>query len=211
MEKLNLYVLLLITLVLKISCNLEEIPEFKIDADEKDKVLSCLQIISKRIQLDGKTIDDITNGFGPEKERGMSKITGDMMSLCYNKITDDVVKTIFNNLTYTEFDWSDDYDKYAKLDYSKYRSANDLELTPEQQIIFYKVEKAKEEYIRLSRERQEAAAKSFPPIFGIDISQIAAEFKIVYMIAVFTLFAIGILYALKKLRKEPKKKSKKRN
>jgi hypothetical protein len=36
----------------------------------------------------------MTNGFGPNKERASSKISGDMFSLCYNKIDDETVKNV---------------------------------------------------------------------------------------------------------------------
>lgn len=45
----------------------------------------------------------MTNGYGANKEKATTKISGDMLSLCYNKVTDDVVKSvkksyiIFNN------------------------------------------------------------------------------------------------------------------
>lgn len=106
---------------------------------------------------------------------------------------------------------NDELDKFVKVDYSKYKALNDLELTPEQTILFYKLEKSKDDFMKVNRERQEKAKNSFPPLFGIDINEISSEVKLLYTLVVFALFAAGIFYALKKLQKEkePKKKNKK--
>ena len=115
-------------------------------------------------------------------------------------------------MTYYDFDWNNEFDKYVQVDYSKYRAANDLELTPEQSILFYKLDKARDEYIKVTKERQEKAAKSFPPIFGINIGEISASFKMLYTIAVFAIIAAGIMYGLTKVQnkqKTPKKRKQK--
>ena len=36
----------------------------------------------------------MTNVFCPNKDRVVSKISGDMFSLCYNKVDDDTVKNV---------------------------------------------------------------------------------------------------------------------
>jgi hypothetical protein len=88
-----------------------------------------------------------------------------------------------------------------------------LDLSPEQQILFYKLDKAKSEFILANRERQEKASKSLPPIFGFDLMSVSSEFKLLYLLIVFALFALGIAYALGKVkgnRKEVKDKKKKK-
>ena len=42
----------------------------------------------------------MTNGLGEHKERGVAKISADMASLCYNKIPEDLVKTVCNQIIY---------------------------------------------------------------------------------------------------------------
>lgn len=119
---------------------------------------------------------------------------------------------VYNNLTFIDFDWSEEFDKLSKLDYSKYRSIRDIQLTPEQTILFYKIDKAKDEYLRVNRERQEKAAKSFPPIFGINLTEISSEIKVLYMVIIFGIFAIIIVYLLTKvLPKQKPAKNKKKN
>jgi hypothetical protein len=105
---------------------------------------------------------------------------------------------------------TEDLNKYVKLDYSKYRTAQDLEITPEQNIIFYKLEKAKDDYLRATKEKQEQAAKSFPPIFGIDITKVSPEIKILYTVIVLGIFAAGVVYLLSKVQKKSEKKNKKK-
>lgn len=106
---------------------------------------------------------------------------------------------------------NEDLNKYVKLDYSKYRTAQDLEITPEQNILFYKLEKAKDDYLRFTKENQEKAAKSFPPLFGIDITKVSQEVKIVYTVIVLGIFASIVVYLLSKLQKKKPEKKKKPN
>ncbi len=90
------------------------------------------------------------------------------------------------------------------MDYSKYRSISDVQPTPEQTILFYKIDKARDDFMRVSRERQVKASKSFPPIFGIDINAISQEIKVLYLVVVFSLFAILVAYLLTKVLPKPK-------
>ena len=94
---------------------------------------------------------------------------------------------IFRNLVFVDFQWTDDYNKLFKIDYSKYRRGEDLELTPEQHILFYKLDKSKNEFTSNTKQRQEKASKSLPPLFGIDILNISPMIKIVYFVVVFSL------------------------
>jgi hypothetical protein len=68
--------------------------EIPIPALEKDKLMTCAEIITKRWQEDGKVIDELTNQFGAEKERITIKIQSDMLSQCFNKIEDSVARGV---------------------------------------------------------------------------------------------------------------------
>jgi hypothetical protein len=103
-----------------------------------------------------------------------------------------------------EFDWSEDLIKVSNLDYSNYRTINDLQPTPEQNILFMKIEKAKDEYLKANRERQEKASKSLPPVLGLDLNAISLEVKVLYMVIVFAIFAILIVFLLTKVLPKPK-------
>ncbi len=113
------------------------------------------------------------------------------------------------NLNYLELNWSKDLDRFVKVDYSKYRMGKDFEITPEQTILFYKVEKAKDEFISVSKKKEVSASKSFP-IFGVDINKFSTEVKMFYTIIVLALFALVAVFGLKKLQKKGEKKLKKR-
>lgn len=71
-----------------------------------------------------------------------------MVTSCYHRISDKTVasvytqlKQIFSNLTVVDMEWNDSYNNILKVDYAKYRSNNpDLELTPEQQLLFTKLQ-----------------------------------------------------------------------
>ena len=77
-----------------------------------------------------------------------------------------------------------------------------MELTPEQHMLFYKLEKTKNEFHSTTRQKQEQAAKRFPQIMGFDIMNVSPMIKTIYFVVVFALFSFGILYALKKLEKK---------
>jgi hypothetical protein len=116
---------------------------------------------------------------------------------------------VYNNLTFVDFEWSDEFEKVSHLDYSNYRTINDLQPTPEQNILFMKIEKSKDEYLRVNRERQERASKSLPPVLGLDLNSISSEVKVLYMVIVFAIIAILIVYLLTKVlpkQKIPKQK-----
>ena len=88
-------------------------------------------------------------------------------------------------------------------------TGEDLELTPEQHMLFYKLEKTKNEFHSTTRQRQEQAAKRFPPIMGFDIMNVSPMIKTIYFVTVFALFSFGILYGLKKLEKKKVNRDKK--
>jgi hypothetical protein len=84
-------------------------------------------------------------------------------------------------------------------------------MTPEQQLLFYKLDKVRNEFIVTNRERKEKASKSLPPIFGFDFMAVSPQVKLIYTIAVFVIFALGILIALRKLMKSKNEKKKKKS
>ena len=141
-----------------------------------------------------------------------NKISAEMLSACYNRIDDQTVRGIFSNLTIVDVEWHDQYDKFVKIDYSKVRSVTgqaDVELTPEQHILFYKVQKAREEFMSLNRVKTEKSSKT-STLFGIDITKIRGEFKLFYILAIFGFFIFGTIYLMSKLKKSTDKSKKKK-
>ena len=54
--KLNLLLLIVLTFIIKVS-TLEEVEDIKLDNYEKDKLLSCMQLVTKRFELDAVSND----------------------------------------------------------------------------------------------------------------------------------------------------------
>ncbi len=54
MERLSIIfkLFLILTVLFKFTMSLEEVGEIEMDSFEKDKVLTCLQVVSKRHQID---------------------------------------------------------------------------------------------------------------------------------------------------------------
>ncbi len=135
-----------------------------------------------------------------------------MLVKCYNIIDQTTVNQIFKNLTLIDFEWEESYNALSTIDYSQFRFSDglDLEYTPQQHIILTKLEKARDEYISLTKVRQSLSSQSFS-ILGYNINDISGGFKTFYLLAVFTAFIFGTLFLLNKLnnRKDKTKKKKK--
>jgi len=121
---------------------------------------------------------------------------------------------MFQNLTFIDSDWHDSYEPLVNIDYTKFKPIGgqiNLDFTAEQQELFYKLEKAREEFIRTNRERAQKASQTIS-VFGFDLSQFSGEFKIFYILGVFAAFIFGVIYLLNKLnRANEKSKKKKKN
>jgi hypothetical protein len=138
-----------------------------------------------------------------------------MVSACLNRIEEKTVRGMFQNLTLIDADWNDSYEPLVSIDYTKFKPVAgqmDLDFTPEQQVIYHKTEKAREEYIRTNRVRNEKTARTIT-VFGFDISQFSVEFKYFYVLCVFGALIFGVFYLLNKLNKanEKSKNRKKKN
>ncbi len=119
---------------------------------------------------------------------------------------------MFRNLTVIDSDWHDSYEPLVTIDYTKFKPVGDqlnLDFTPDQQVLFYKFDKTREEFIRTNRERAEKAAQTIT-VFGIDIFQFSGEFKTFYILCVFAAFIFGVIYLLSKLNKANEKSKKKK-
>lgn len=137
-----------------------------------------------------------------------------MLSTCVNRIDDKTVRGIFQNLTVIDGDWHDSYEPLVSIDYTKFKPIGgqmNLDFSPDQQVLFYKLEKAREEYIKTNRERVQKASQTIT-VFGYDLSQFSGEFKTFYILCVFASLIFGVIYLLNKLNKgNEKSKKKKKN
>merc|ERR1711976_40693 len=158
---------------------------------EKDKIMSCTEIMTRKFQQDQKAIEAAIAGLGDVRERAIMKINSDMLTKCINKISDDTTHSIFTDLVFQELEYEKAYDELVSVDYALYNNFKDLEITPEQQILLIKLEKIKEEYIVRTRQRREDASKQVPPIFGFDINAVPVTVKVFFLIGFFAVFALG--------------------
>lgn len=136
-----------------------------------------------------------------------------MMSSCMNRIEDDIVRSIITNLTFVGFEWMDSFHDLFKIDYSKYRQGAgnpDLELTPEQHMMFYKLENARTEFLVASKARAAEQSKTIS-IFGINLNKVSESFKFFYIVGIFSAVILGLLYMLGKVSKSEKEKKIKKN
>ena len=150
---------------------------------------------------------------GIDRDKVGNKVSGDMLSKCYHSIEDPMVKTIFNDGNFMDPYLSEEYLKIAEIDYTKYKNQDppDMELSPETELLFYKLEKSKDEYMAKMKERTEKS-KNTLSIFGYDLSNLPVGFNIIFAIVVLCLMIGGIVLMLRTVKKEEKisKKKKKR-
>lgn len=196
-----------------ISSQEESEPVLEMDQAEKDKIMACTEIVSAVFRRDQKIIEDISSQIkgSADRDRVGNKVSGDMLSKCYHTIEENQVKLIFNDGVFQDPSVSQDLLSLGEVDYSRFKGQEnvDLELSPETQLLFYKLEKAKEEYMQRMREKTERSRNTLS-IFGYDLMNLPVGFNIVFSIVIMSAMIGGILYMLKSLQKEEKVSSKKK-
>ncbi len=195
----------------QISPDQEEL--LKMDTKESDKLLACTEILSIKIRKDAKIIEDVSvmlNG-KVNDELIRHKITGDLLNKCYYSLDDATVATIFSNGTFMEPEFSEDLLEFASVDYSTYKllSPGEFTVTPETQILFMKIEKARNDFIVNSKVRQETNKSDFK-IFGYSIRDIPKGFNVLLTVVILTFVMGSLIYLLKKVMKNEKKAGKKK-
>ena len=71
-------------------------------------------------------------------------------------------------------------------------------------MLFYNIDKLKTEFIKKSKSKQEEYSKSLH-VLGFSIDKIPASFKLVFALAVFVVFAVAMMFLLKKVTTADKK------
>lgn len=215
MKSLQIFlsVLTLVYFTQSVNTQEESEPSLEMDQAEKDRVMACTEIVSAVFRRDQKIIEDIASQIKGNVDRDKigNKVTGDMLSKCYHTIEESQVKSIFNDGVFQDPTVSKELLSLGEIDYSRFKSqeAVDLELSPETQLLFYKLEKAKEEYMQTMREKTERS-KNTLSIFGYDMMNLPVGFNIVFSVVIMGLMIGGILYMLKSLKKEERVSSKKK-
>lgn len=181
----------------------------KMDQKEKDKILTCVEIISIVIRNDAKIIEDtgVMLGNKVNAEVVQQKITGDMLNKCYFSIDETTVATVFYNGQFQEPEFNASLLDFAAVDYSSYKllSPQEFQITPETQLLFMKIEQARNDYISNSKQRIESGKGEFK-IFGYSIRDVPLGLNLLLSIIILSLFFGTILFFLKKLQKSEKEK-----
>ncbi len=208
----NLYLVLFVSFLSSTIATAEE-PNaddlLKMDQVEKDKLLSCTEIVSTRIKRDEKIIQDISSQIaarGVSNDIANHKITGDMLNKCYYSIEDDVYPTIFYNGQFMEAEITEELLEFSNVDYSVYKqlTPQEFSLSPETQLLFMKLEKARNEFMTNNRQKTESGRNDFK-IFNHSLKDIPVGVNLLLAIVVLGSMFIGISYALKTLSNDDRK------
>lgn len=193
--------------------NLDLTQMLKMDQAEKDKILSCIEILAIALKKDAKIIESTSQLLAATVQGDIvtQKITGDMLNKCYYSIDEATVSSIFSNGIFMEPEFEEDFFKYTQIDYSVYKilSPNEFQLTPETQILFMKLEQARTDYIAESKERQEKLKNEFH-IFGYSLKNFPIKLNLLFTLLVFAGAFLGLIYLLSKVMKNDKKAAKKK-
>ena len=180
----------------------------KMDQKEKDKILTCVEIISIVLRNDAKIIEDTVQMLENKvnSEVVQQKITGDMLNKCYYAIDDRTVNTVFYDGQFQEPDFNAGLLDFASIDYSTYKllSPQEFQITPETQILYMKIEQARNDYIASSKQRMEQSRGEFK-IGGYSLKEIPLSINLFLAVIVLSVFFGSILFFLKKLQKSEKK------
>ena len=121
------------------------------------------------------------------------------------------VSTIFHEGVYMEPEFSEDLLEFASIDYSTYKLLEpaEFQLSSETQMLFMKVEKARNEFVEKSKKRQETGQKEFR-IFGYSLQEIPVGANLVAILIILVISMGGLLYLLKSVMSDKRKAAGKR-
>lgn len=138
-----------------------------------------------------------------------------MFEKCVNSIKNDIVIKIFKNLHLIEKpEFTEEIRNIVDIDYTKYNSETDFNLSNSQQILIHKFKKVKELFQKNVDNPEEInnddedTENNNNQVY--DIMNIPYYIKIIIFIIVFGFLFLGIFYYLKKLTAKPDKKKKKK-
>lgn len=186
----------------------------KMDQTEKDKLLSCVEILSLRLKKDSPIIQalvaslkGVVNG-----EIVNQKVTGDMLNKCYFSIDDQTYQSIFLNGEFMEPEFDEEYFNYTDLDYSVYKALKpeEFQLSPETQLLFMKTENARKEFTEKMKAKTSKQPKGGFSLFGYSIQDMPVKLNVLITVIVLAIFFGGLTYLLKSVMKNPSKVGKKK-
>lgn len=214
MKKISL-ILLIFSLFALINSqfNYQDSALLDMDQYEKDKLLACTELTSYKLRAHAQLIQDVIQMLDGKvnPEIITQKITSDILNKCYYSIDQASVKNIFDDGIFMEPDFSEEITNFGDVDYSTYKllAPNEFSITPETNLLFMKIEKAREDYIVENKLRLEQNKNDFR-IFGYSIKSIPVGINVFITIAIISAIMGSLLYLLKELTKDKKKVGKKR-
>lgn len=186
----------------------------KMDQTDKDKLLSCVELLSLRLKKDAPIIQALVIGLKGvvNGELINQKVTGDMLNKCYFSIDDQTYQSIFFNGEFMEPEFDEEFFNYTDLDYSVYKTLKpeEYQLSPETQLLFMKTENARKEYTEKIKSKTSKQSKGGFSIFGFSIQDIPVKLNILITVLVLAIFFGGLTYLLKKVMSKPSKVAKKK-
>ena len=180
-----------------------------VTSQEMDKMMSCSYITGGRLNADREKLIAIIEKIGKEKaEKFQNKISYDIFEFCYNKIDNQTVASMFDNLTFVSFDWNKKLEKFSEVNYDAYDNTTSLELSMSQMTLGMKFEQVKElfEAKKLEIQREE---RNTIKVGGYDINKIPSGIKMIFFLCVFGGFGLAMMYLLGKVMNKPKENKKK--
>ena len=190
--------------------------KFNLTIDEMDKMLLCSIFIQKALSKDKDRIEALINKTNISESDSylvFDKIGADIFERCNNDIDIKTVRKYFYNLsTVGDLDWDEKYDKYVEIDYDKYLTEKNFNLTEEQQMLSIKFNAVAQKWNKIQMEQKNKKEENDDndeeykiKIGNFDINNVPHYIKGIIFVAVFGIIFFGAIYLLSKLVNKPKK------
>lgn len=184
--------------------------------DEMDKMLLCSIFIQKGLSKDKDRIEALITKINIQKDNHhivFDKIGADLFENCYKDIDITTVRKYFYNLTkVNKINWDTKYDKYVEIDYDKYLTEKNFNLTEEQQMLSIKFNAVAQKWNKIQMEQKNKKEENDDndeeykiKIGNFDINNVPHYIKGIIFVAVFGIIFFGAIYLLSKLVNKPKK------
>lgn len=193
--------------------------EYKISKDEMDILLYCSVIWQNLVEKEEENIQKLISDLNITNPDPLyDRIGIDILKSCLKKVTIDDVRNHFKNLTYyKEVEINNILLKDQKIDFEGYRANPVFNLTDEEEILAYKIQKTMQLFQKKSeemswkiKENEENEESENVQIGKFDINKIPKIVNIIIFIVVFGLLFGGGGYLLIKLTKKKESKKKKK-
>ena len=193
----------------------EKEPPLNATVDEMDKIMFCSFLMDDGLDKYDYDIYKVEKRFRVAKnDRSIeNKIAAEMLERCVNNVDMKTVNYYLKNFTFVnDFYWESGFDKLIKIDYDRYKTKEDIELTESEDKLYKKFEKINEIYKKRRREIEDMYDQENRRIrIGkLDLENIPSSLKLFIFIVIFSILFGGVIYLLKNMGKKPNDKKKKK-